>query len=99
MKDEFYSIGHSKGIILGFRVCNQTGRDALQPINLAPGVSELGGVGCEAFLTHTLTLVIQGSGDAKRRNVYMPSVPVGVSVVVGLLSGVSTVELHIVIHV
>ena len=73
------------------RLMNEAGRNNMSPISLTEGVSVLQGILCEMLISLQLCLVIAGSTDAKRRKVFMASMPIGFAVVVGILAGVRTI--------
>lgn len=75
--------GGSLGSAIAYGVANPVARANLVPIGLND-ISVYAGVGCEAFITHTLCLAILGTGDQDKRAVYMPGVPIGFSVFVGI---------------
>ena len=74
-----------------FSVTPADNRDHLAVKPLYEGLSPVQGAAIEGWITFILILAILGSTNARRKKeVYMPAIPIGFSVAAGIFATVST---------
>ncbi len=66
--------------------------ESLAATTVQPGLSPWKAVVVELLITASLVLTIFGATNEKRRSVFLPSLPIGMAVMLGVLIGVSTAE-------